>query len=291
MDPRTDGTAALKDVPAAEGGTRASAAGPAPCSASPDRAPGAAHPRPYTFRRALGHSSAVHLFTFLALFLTGVGEPVERPRRDVRIVFEAAAPRPPATEVQPLVEPDTSEPERALVPPELPDPELRELELDPPEPLRPEPEPELAELDPLEPLSHLPLEPLPPLEPPEPEVARAEPPEPAPPPADTSTPPAPHVAPVPLTPERLPPLALSAPAPTYPRASIEMGHQGDVLVRIHVAPDGSVVDVELVSSSGYERLDEAALATVRRWRFRPATEGGLAVADRFLHRLKFRLEP
>ena len=44
-----------------------------------------------------------------------------------------------------------------------------------------------------------------------------------------------------------------------------------------VATDGSVERLELAQTSGNRDLDRAALEAVRRWRFKPATQGGQPV--------------
>lgn len=67
---------------------------------------------------------------------------------------------------------------------------------------------------------------------------------------------------------------LNNPKPTYPRLSKRMGEQGEVRLRVLVAVDGRVASVQLSRSSGYDRLDEAALESVKHWRFKPATQGG-----------------
>lgn len=67
---------------------------------------------------------------------------------------------------------------------------------------------------------------------------------------------------------------LNNPKPTYPRLSKRMGEQGEVRLRVLVAVDGRVASVQLSRSSGYDRLDEAALESVKQWRFKPATQGG-----------------
>lgn len=77
--------------------------------------------------------------------------------------------------------------------------------------------------------------------------------------------------------------------PAYPRAAVRMGQEGAVHLRIHVAADGSVADVELVSSSGHRRLDGAALEAVRSWTFSPAVRGGAVHAATLLHTVRFRL--
>jgi protein TonB len=71
---------------------------------------------------------------------------------------------------------------------------------------------------------------------------------------------------------------LNNPAPVYPTLSRRMGEEGRVLLRVHVTADGAAGDVRLHASSGSSRLDEAAIAAVRKWRFVPAREAGAAVA-------------
>ena len=68
------------------------------------------------------------------------------------------------------------------------------------------------------------------------------------------------------------------PKPVYPLLARRMGAQGVVLLRVRVQQDGSVAVVELVRSSGFALLDEAATRTVRdSWRFIPARLDGVAV--------------
>jgi protein TonB len=68
--------------------------------------------------------------------------------------------------------------------------------------------------------------------------------------------------------------------PTYPAVSKRLGEQGRVVVKVYVLADGRVGDVQVLESSGYERLDAAALEHVRRdWRFNPAQLDGKAIAS------------
>jgi TonB family protein len=83
---------------------------------------------------------------------------------------------------------------------------------------------------------------------------------------------------------------LESPRPPYPRISLRLNEEGSVLVRIHVDADGRVSSVEVLESSGFERLDEAAKAGVRSWRFEPALQGGKPVAGTYDHRIIFVIE-
>jgi len=88
---------------------------------------------------------------------------------------------------------------------------------------------------------------------------------------------APQEPPAPLVLPRSDAAYLQNPAPAYPVLSRRAGEQGKVLVRVVVRPDGAPETVELRQSSGAVRLDEAALAAVRKWRFVPARRGDMPV--------------
>ncbi len=68
------------------------------------------------------------------------------------------------------------------------------------------------------------------------------------------------------------------PRPPYPALSQRLGEQGQVVVRIWVAIDGSVSQGSIKTSSGFGRLDSIALSTVLRWRFTPGTVDGVRQA-------------
>lgn len=85
------------------------------------------------------------------------------------------------------------------------------------------------------------------------------------------------------------PRPVATPSPDYPRASIRRGERGDVVVLVKVGANGRVTDVEVVSSSQHRRLDRAALAAARRWRFEPAMRGGQPVAGEL--RIPFSFVP
>jgi periplasmic protein TonB len=65
--------------------------------------------------------------------------------------------------------------------------------------------------------------------------------------------------------------------PAYPSDAAMRGETGTVLVIIHVAANGYATGAEVAESSGSTSLDRAAVTAVRKWRFRPAMKGGLAV--------------
>ena len=78
--------------------------------------------------------------------------------------------------------------------------------------------------------------------------------------------------------------------PSYPKVALRMGWEGSVLCAIELDADGEVLAVEIVESSGYEVLDEAARKAIREWRFAAATRAGEPVAGRLEHRVSFRIK-
>lgn len=83
---------------------------------------------------------------------------------------------------------------------------------------------------------------------------------------------------------------LNNPRPSYPALSRRLGEQGKVVVRVLIGVDGKAQQAEIRSSSGYDRLDQAALATVRSWRYVPGTRGGVPEAMWFNVPINFVLE-
>jgi len=77
--------------------------------------------------------------------------------------------------------------------------------------------------------------------------------------------------------------------PPYPNISRLREEEGTVYVRITLSPRGQVADVQLDKSSGFARLDDAALKAVRSWRFAPATRGGQGVTTSVVVPVKFVL--
>lgn len=76
----------------------------------------------------------------------------------------------------------------------------------------------------------------------------------------------------------------------YPRISRMRGEQGRVLVNVLIGQDGSAQKVEIKTSSGFDRLDQAAVNSVLRWRFVPGKRGGVAQAMWFTVPVNFVLE-
>ncbi|MDP1557939.1 MAG: energy transducer TonB [Nitrosomonas sp.] len=104
------------------------------------------------------------------------------------------------------------------------------------------------------------------------------------------TPPAQMQAgPVTLTSE----LSVSCPtlnAPAYPPISRRMGEEGKLVLRVELDENGRVNTAEVVDSSGYSRLDEAALTAVKTWQCRPPLRDGQPVRAIALQPFNFVLQ-
>lgn len=83
---------------------------------------------------------------------------------------------------------------------------------------------------------------------------------------------------------------LNNPKPPYPPMSKRMNEQGNVMVRIYIDADGLPQKAELQRTSGFERLDQAALAVVMKWRYVPGKRGGTPEAMWMGTTIKFILE-
>jgi len=154
-------------------------------------------------------------------------------------------------------------------PPEPPKPEPpKEVKLVKEKPIKPKPEPKpiLAIEAPAETPTEFVVE-----KQPEPEPIKEEPPAPE---------PEPPVAPEPVKPaapvqmSELSVACSSRPEPNYPPASRRMGEQGQVKLRVELDESGKITSVKVVESSGFSRLDNAGMATVKNWRCEAATRDG-----------------
>lgn len=93
-------------------------------------------------------------------------------------------------------------------------------------------------------------------------------------PAESATP-APPAAPV--SPPDASAASLGNAPPRYPLDARRKRQEGSVRLRVVITPDGRVKDISVARSSGVESLDEAALSTVRRWKFKPGMQSGIPV--------------
>lgn len=87
----------------------------------------------------------------------------------------------------------------------------------------------------------------------------------------------------------VPPSFLLRQEPAYPDRARRSGAEGVVSVRISLASDGAVRQVELVRSSGSRLLDEAALAAARASTFAPASRNRAPVEAEAVASYRFEL--
>lgn len=226
---------------------------------------------------------------------------VEAPPPAPEVVPEPIVERPPEPETppEPVVEPppETPAPEPIVEPPPEPPPPEPIVE-PPPEPPPPEPKPKPKPLR----KKPAPIKAPPPRPAPEPQGAAPS--EPVPPPVPQ--PPAPEPPPALPVPAETPPPVATPPEPPPPRASFDdnvldgyaqllsgaigrfqkyprlaqmRGWEGTVEVLLRIAAGGAVREISLVKSSGFDVLDEQALAMVRQATPLPRPPADLAAQD------------
>ena len=105
---------------------------------------------------------------------------------------------------------------------------------------------------------------------------------------------APTAPPAPPPPPKIIPASavqyLEPPAPEYPRLSKRNAESGKVVVRVYIDVAGMPRNVQVSTSSGFARLDDAAVSAVQKARFRPYTENGQATAGWTNVPINFELE-
>lgn len=79
------------------------------------------------------------------------------------------------------------------------------------------------------------------------------------------------------------------PQTVYPQMSKRMGEQGKVVLRILVGENGKPDQVQVQTSSGFSRLDEAGRQAGQRVQFKPHMEDGRAVPVYVILPLNFQL--
>jgi len=83
---------------------------------------------------------------------------------------------------------------------------------------------------------------------------------------------------------------LENPAPAYPALSRQRHEEGKVLLLVRVTAKGDAEQVQVKLSSGFARLDEAALNVVRQWRFVPARQGEQSITANVVVPIIFHLD-
>ncbi len=78
--------------------------------------------------------------------------------------------------------------------------------------------------------------------------------------------------------------------PAYPESARRKRQEGVVELFMEVTSQGRVSSVKIHKSSGYPELDQAALNAARRYRFKPATMGGIPVDSTTIQPIRFDLK-
>lgn len=107
--------------------------------------------------------------------------------------------------------------------------------------------------------------------------------------ASAASPKSMQTAPVALSSE----LSVSCPKlapPEYPAISRRMGEEGKLVLRVELDEKGHIDNAKVLNSSGYERLDAAALSAVRSWQCNPSLRDGQPVRAVALQPFNFVLQ-
>jgi protein TonB len=205
-----------------------------------------------------------------------------------QMTVELTSPTPPTPEPPPPEPPPPP-------PPPPPEPEPPEQPTEDPDALKPPPKPVEK------PVEKPKVEKPKPVKKPEP-VKKPTPPAPAAPavpsnpapaaPAPSPAPPAPAAAPAAPVKESAAISGLASlgnPPPEYPGAALRKGMEGRVILRIKVLPNGRAGSVEVTKSSGKQVLDDAAVETVRNWKFVPAKRGDTPIEGFATQTIDFKL--
>jgi len=67
------------------------------------------------------------------------------------------------------------------------------------------------------------------------------------------------------------------PSPRYPRVAKLRGWEGKVIFEAQILKNGHVGRLQVLASSGYKSLDNAARKAIGRWKFKPATSFGVSI--------------
>ncbi|MFZ5748558.1 MAG: TonB family protein [Pseudomonadota bacterium] len=118
----------------------------------------------------------------------------------------------------------------------------------------------------------------------------------------TTLPPADRTGPAPVEPvvekPRPPALVPASPdpryadgfQPQYPASEIRAEREGTVTVRVRIGPDGRVTEVERIDAASDAFFEATRRQALSKWRFKPATRGGVAEASWKTMKVYFRLD-
>lgn len=79
-------------------------------------------------------------------------------------------------------------------------------------------------------------------------------------------------------------------APAYPALSRRLGEEGKLVLRVELDEVGRISVAQIINSSGFKRLDEAAMVAVKTWRCTPPQRNGQPVRAIALQPFNFVLQ-
>jgi TonB family protein len=279
---------------------------------------------------AIGVSLTLHalvLALLIAPLHRRVKQPAKQATVELVMVEQKGAGKdqaPPAPPPQPPAPPAPPRPPPPPTPPTPPRPPTPPTPPPPPAPAPPQPQTPPA---PPPPPPSPDNEPSPAAPPPSPPPPAPPPPQPPPPPAPPPpAPPAPPTPPAPPAPPPAPPprpQAMPSPQmnlggtdspsnaiveehpdvipvgpdaryhnrdPVYPVEAVRRGEEGTVVLLVHITPLGEAGSIDVLQTSGYPELDEAARSAVLHWHFNPAKQDDVPIATDFSLQVKFSLD-
>lgn len=83
---------------------------------------------------------------------------------------------------------------------------------------------------------------------------------------------------------------LQNPNPAYPSMSKRLREEGTVALLVRVSAKGEALNVQVSRTSGYARLDDAAVRAVKQWKFKPSRRGDEAIEGMALVPIVFSLK-
>ncbi len=78
-------------------------------------------------------------------------------------------------------------------------------------------------------------------------------------------------------------------SPVYPSIALERGVEGSATVEFTLTPEGGITAMHVIRVTGSRLFGQAAMDALRQWKIKPATLGGVPVAQRMLEEFVFRL--
>ena len=89
----------------------------------------------------------------------------------------------------------------------------------------------------------------------------------------------------------VPPERVELKLPNYPMNQRQTHGEGWVFVQFMVGTDGKPYEIEVVDSMGSRSFERAAVKSVERWKYKPATYNGTPVDSSEITKIRFHIDP